>query len=330
MKQLIINFFTLLLFSVSLQAQDFHLSQYDAAALNLNPAMTGMFNGIYRAHMHYRTQWTALTNKPFKTTELAYDTHLKKISVGGQLLDYRAGTGSYNALSLLGSAAYDKAIDSAGNHHISCGAQIGFIYKSFNMANMVFSNQYVPTGGGSFDNSLPSGELNYNQSDFLPDANLGLFYYYTKDQVRLNPFLGFTAFHLSRPNESFYDQNNKLPIRYLIHGGFKINISENIQLTPKIFAMQQANDHEFTYSLMANYYLKESDAFLLLGATLRNRDASIYEVGLRYKGFTYRISYDINTSALKPSTDGRGGFELSVTFIQLNVKPKPTANCPRL
>lgn len=328
------NFFYILFFALlfngRISAQDFHLSQYDAAPLFLNPAMTGMFSGNYRAHAHYRSQWAAIATKPFQTTSLSYDTHVKKNSFGGQILNYRAGAGNYNAFSILVSGARDWAIDSAGNHHLSFGAQAGFIYKSVNMSKLIFENQYVATNGGSFDNSIPNGELNYNQSAFLHDANAGLFYYYAKDQCRINPFLGFTAFHISQPNESFYGQKNKLPMRFLLHGGAKVNVTESIQLIPKFFMMQQVNDQELTYSLLAHYYLKESNSFLILGATMRNKDAAIFEAGLKYGKYIYRLSYDINTSSLKPSTDGRGGLEISITFTQPKQKPNPIPNCPRL
>jgi len=318
------------LFAGKIYAQDFHLSQYDAAPLFLNPAMTGMFSGDYRVHAHYRSQWAAIATKPFQTSALSYDTHVKKNSFGGQILNYRAGAGSYNALSVLVSAARDWAIDSAGNHHLSVGLQAGFIYKSVNMSKLIFENQYVPTNGGSFDNAIPNGELNYNKSDFLHDANAGLLYYYAKDPCRINPFLGFTTFHLTQPNESFYGEKNKLPMRFLLHGGAKVNVTENIQLIPKFFMMQQVNARELTYSLLAHYYLKESNSFLILGGTMRNKDAAIFEVGMKYGKYIYRLSYDINTSGLKPSTNGRGGLEISVTFVQPKQKPNPVPNCPRL
>ena len=109
------------------QAQDFHLTQYDAAPLNLNPSMTGMFSGYYRVHAHYRTQWAALATNPFQTMEIGYDMPLKNFSFGGQLMDYTAGTGNYNVFSFEASAAYDKAVDKKGNHHFAGGLQLGVL-----------------------------------------------------------------------------------------------------------------------------------------------------------------------------------------------------------
>ena len=40
----------------TLLAQDIHYSQYYASPLTLNPALTGKFNGYYRATAIYRDQ----------------------------------------------------------------------------------------------------------------------------------------------------------------------------------------------------------------------------------------------------------------------------------
>ena len=53
-----IIFIATFLFGInSSNAQDPHLSLYDAAPLFLNPAMTGVFEGDWRLHGQYRTQW---------------------------------------------------------------------------------------------------------------------------------------------------------------------------------------------------------------------------------------------------------------------------------
>ncbi len=65
--------FVFILGMYSLHAQDFHLSQYDAAALNTNPALTGAFRGNYRLHGHYRNQWSTVATRPFTTGLLAFD-----------------------------------------------------------------------------------------------------------------------------------------------------------------------------------------------------------------------------------------------------------------
>ena len=55
------------------RAQDAQLSQYDAAAVLLNPALTGMFeNSDFRVSSNLRSQWNSLASN-FLTTAFAVD-----------------------------------------------------------------------------------------------------------------------------------------------------------------------------------------------------------------------------------------------------------------
>ena len=107
-----------LVFLISSQlmtAQDFHLSQYDAPPMFLNPAMTGMFDGQFRIHAHYRTQWSAIATHPFTTAGISFDMPVKKFGIGLQVMNYRAGTGNYNVFSALLSVGYDVVFDKKKN-----------------------------------------------------------------------------------------------------------------------------------------------------------------------------------------------------------------------
>lgn len=311
-------------------AQDFHLSQYDAPPLFLNPAMTGMFDGAWRIHGHYRTQWAAVATKPFTTAGLSFDLPIKKFGAGIQLFNYRAGTGGFNTFSALLSVGYDIVIDKAKNHHVAVGVQGGIKQKSVNMDKLTFGNQYTNANGGGFDTAIPNGEPIGSTNFMIMDINAGLLYYFAKENSRLNPFIGFSAFNLTEPTESFFGNENKLPRRYYIHGGTKINCNAKIQLLPKFIYMKQTNATELTATLLLHYYLKDNDTYLIFGPTYRNKDAAIIEAGLRKGSYTARISYDINTSSLKQSSHSRGGFEISLTYIARRSKPNPLANCPRL
>ena len=311
-------------------AQDFHLSQYDAPPMFLNPAMTGMFDGKYRVHGHYRTQWMSVATKPYTTAGISFDMPIKKFGAGIQIFNYRAGAGNYNALSALLSLGYDVVFDKKKNHHLALGVQGGIVNKSVDQSKLSFGNQYTTANDGGFDTGLPSGETFANTNFTIHDINAGFLYYYAKENSRLNPFVGFSAFHLTQPTESFFNQANKLPLRYYAHGGVKININEKIQLLPKAIYMKQINDQELTATLLLHYFLKSSDTYLIFGPTYRNKDAAIIEAGLKKGSYTARISYDINTSKLKEVSQSRGGFEISLTYIARRSKPNPLANCPRL
>lgn len=311
-------------------AQDFHLSQYDAPPMFLNPALTGMFDGKFRVHGHYRQQWMAVATKPFTTGGISFDMPIKKFGIGAQVFNYRAGAGNYNALSALLSVGYDVVFDKKNNHHLALGIQGGIVQKSVDVNKLSYGNQYTTANGGGFDTGLPSGETFSNTNYLIHDINAGALYYYAKENARLNPFIGFSAFHLTQPSESFFGSSNKLPLRYYVHGGVKVNINSRIQLLPKFIYMKQINDQELTATLLLHYYLSNSNTYLIFGPTYRNKDAAIIEAGIKKGSYTCRVSYDINTSTLKEVSNSRGGFEISLTYIARRNKPNPLANCPRL
>ncbi len=311
-------------------AQDFQLSQYDAPPLFLNPAMTGMFDGQYRVHTHYRTQWAAVARNPFTTTGVSFDMPINKFGAGLQIMNYRAGGGSYNVSSALLSMGYDVVFDKENNHHLALGAQGGILQKSVDVTSLTFGNQYIGANGGSFDAGLASGESFSNTSFLIPDINAGFLYYYAKQSSRLNPFIGFSAFHLTEPTETFAGGTNKLSRRIYLHGGTKINVNEKIQLLPKFLYMKQNNNNSFIASLLLHYFMKDVDTYLIFGTTFRNKDATIIEAGIKKGKYIARMSYDFNTSSLKTASGSRGGFEISLTYITRKSKPNPLANCPRL
>lgn len=80
--------------SINVKAQvDPHFSQYYAYPLYLNPALTGIINGDYRATAIYRNQWSSI-DKPFSTTGVSADmTTRKKLNLGINILNQTAGNG---------------------------------------------------------------------------------------------------------------------------------------------------------------------------------------------------------------------------------------------
>lgn len=324
-----ISIFLLLCLSKA-RSQDFHLSMYDAAPIFLNPSMTGVFEGEWRIHTHYRTQWKSVNFKPYTTALISFDAPYKKWGFGGQITNYRAGFGNYNALQGLMSLAYTTPIDGNKYHNISFGAQMGLTQKSVEYQLHSFDNQYVTTNGGGFNTGLSSGEDFASQSIIVPDINAGAMYYYSRQKSIVNPFAGFSAFNLLTPNESFFVANNKLPMRFYFHTGTRVNITETVFLIPKVLWMQQQEFNELTLALDAGFYLKSAELYLLSGLTYRNKDAMIFYLGARKSHFIAKIGYDINTSSLAPASTGRGGFEVSFTYMKQKPKPKTVKICPKL
>ena len=312
--------------------QDFHLSQYDAAPLNTNPALTGMFEGKHRFHIHYRTQWAAVASRPFVTMQAAWDMRLNnRWGIGIQAMNFRAGSGAYNTAQILPSASYSIPLTRNKFHRLTLGISAGGFHKSFDQNALSWGSQYESNAqGGHFNDGISSGESFTGSSVLRPDFNAGGIYFFAAPGARINPFVGGSVFHLSQPEESFLGTGNRLPMRYLIHAGARVGITERLSLLPKVYWQRQENAEELTFSLLAHYYLKGPDVFLIGGGTYRNADAAILEFGAKWGGWEARISYDFNVSTLKPASSGRGATELSLTYIIFDKTTNPIPTCPRL
>lgn len=316
--------------SFTSRSQDGHMSIYDAAPLFLNPAMTGVFEGNWRLHAQYRTQWKSVNYKPYNSALISLDLPKGKWGFGGQIMNFRAGIGNYNSIQGLVSVAYTTPVDKQKRHNISFGVQAGLGQKSIEYQLLTYDNQYTTANGGGFDPTISANENFSGQSLIVPVTNAGFMYFFAKQQARFNPFLGISAFNLIEPQESFLDQDNRLPMRFYAHVGTRINITETIYLLPKVLVMQQRAFQEQTYALEAGFYLKGSDMYLLGGLIYRNDDAAIVTLGAKMDQFVAKIGYDVNISSLSTASSGRGGFELSFTYMYQKNKPQTAKICPRL
>jgi type IX secretion system PorP/SprF family membrane protein len=309
--------------SIDVTAQDFHLSQYNVASMYLNPAQTGMYGndkGDYRIYVDNRSQWRSLGVKPFFTTYLAYDMPYKikdqKIGIGAYFINNRTGPGNFNTTGFMLSGSYDiLSKKAAGKHCLSTGIQLGIFYKTFNTGNLTYDVQYSPTtNGGVFDQNISSGETYNNLSIVRFDANYGLYYKFLDKSKKFHPFAGFSMSHLTRPNESFTGTKSRMPFRFVGNGGCDITINEKLEITPRFLYMNQAKSTEINVGILGNYKLNENNVKLLFGFDYRHKDAVIIHLGISEDNYALRFSYDVNNSYINTYTKGRGAWELSLIF----------------
>lgn len=299
-------------------AQDPHYSQYDAAPVVLNPALTGPFGGPqkYRVATQYRSQWGLLGGR-IATSSLSYDmVYQGKWGIGGYMLDYDA-PGNYNALNAVVSGAYK--ISGAGQEKqlLTVGLQAGIINK--NNKDLVFDNQY---SFGNFDPDLPSGESYRKYSIVMPEVNMGISYKQSDKEKKINPYGGFSVFHITRPREKFFQTSpdSRLPMRFVLNGGSAISVTERVTLDPHFLWMKQKKANDIIFGLRGNYDFKNGSNALnnsiaiLSGVSYRLRDAVIGELGVKYKNFVYKFSYDFTVSTLRSFNNGKGALELSVVY----------------
>jgi type IX secretion system PorP/SprF family membrane protein len=298
--------------------QDLQLSQYDAAPIILNPALTGIKENLkYRFVQQYRNQWDAIARKSFISTILAYDMNInQKWGAGAYILNDNSSR-VYNSFSLVLSGAHDITIGNQDKHRLLVGLQSGFILKSLRLNQYTFDKQYYQ---GTFDPDLPNGESFEKSKRFLPEINFGFGYLNTDDASKFNPYSGISVWHCTNPKNNFLSEGevSRLPLKYILYGGSIIKINEEFIIDTKIITLKQANIWQFTPTILIHYLQEQSDMHLIGGISFRIKDAIITQVGLQYRNFIYRISYDFNVSSLKTYSQYKGGVEFSITFFKNN------------
>ncbi len=318
----------LLLITAKSSAQtDPHFSQYYANPLYLNPALTGVIDGDYRATVNFKQQWSAL-NSSFLTGGASFDMAPKKnFAFGATILNQRAGELDFNYLSALVSGSYRLRFGYEGLQMVSFGLQAGIINRSFDFSQARFGNQFNPITG--YDGGMMSSETLSSQSSLVPDVNAGIMFFDGDPDKGVNVFLGASAAHLTRPMDRFSGTNSRIPVRYTAHGGARIRASELLDIVPNALFMYQGNTNEVSLGAYAQLNVNPS-ANILFGGNYRNKDAAIAFVGLQLKNMVFGLSYDVNTSSFNRASNSNGGLELSISLIGRNGIIGPNFFCPRL
>jgi hypothetical protein len=120
-------------------------------------------------------------------------------------------------------------------------------------------------------------------------------------------------------------------MRYTVHGGVRISLSEVLSLTPNLLYLKQGKAQEKMLGAYARL-VAAPGTDVMLGANYRFKDALSPFAGFTHKNLVLGVSYDVNTSDLGRLAHGSNSFEISLSFIgKRSVKtPEIEFVCPRL
>jgi len=319
------------------KAQDMHFSQFSMAPLMQNPAMAGAVNN-FETRLNYRNQWGSV-GVPYKTFGASIDARLRKKKsktgfwgLGLNFFNDESGSARLSSTVANLSSTYHVTLNQFNT--LGFGFQTGLGQRSINTANLQWGSQYV---NGSLNTSLPSGESFESPSFMYLDLTGGMVYSYNntagRKKVTGNNFnqgtLGFSIFHFNRPQYSFNRSGERLYIKYVAHGDFLFSLpGTKFAINPGFLFYSQGPNKEILLGGMIRYDLipesKYTGAFngggIYAGAYIRARDAVVVATRFELSDYSIGISYDINTSDLRASTNGRGGLELSLRYINRNVR----------
>ena len=323
--------FAVILFCLSLGstfAQDVHFSQYYNAPMTVNPALTGVFDGVVRVCNSYRSQWSPI-GEGFKTIQLSVDAPLGKtkldnryFGVGLQLYQDKAGVAEFRRTIAEASLSYTTALEDAGMHWLSIGFQGGLNQLSIDMSKATWDEQW---NGDQLDPSIPTSEKIQLPKFSHLNLNAGVNYLYTPDGFN-SASAGISLSHIGSPNATFFPvtEENPLRSRISVHGSGEISLDDEriMFFNPRVLMQLQGKQKE----LVAGGYFRnrlrfkslytgfQKQIFFDLGAFYRMNESLIVSSRLEYHSVAVGVSYDLGVGKLS-SLSAANSWEIGISYV---------------
>jgi len=217
-------------------------------------------------------------------------------------------------------------------HSFSAGIQIGFGQYSAKLSKLTWGNQF---DGEGFDTEINSNEVGSLSSKLYTDIGAGIYYkfqnssqYFLGSEIK-SFNVGLAAYHINKPKQDFLgvaEEQLNMKIVGQFSGTFDMGGS-SVALVPSMFYAQQLKYKEITAGLLikigfgseTRYSGLFKQSAILFGAHYRVSDAIIPQFYLQFSDFMFGVSYDYNNSSLSDATNGNGGLEISIKYVN---KPK--------
>jgi type IX secretion system PorP/SprF family membrane protein len=314
-------------------AQDLQYSQFYAAPLYLNPALTGMTE-LTRLGVNYRKQWPGL-NYDFQGYSAFIDhySYDLKSGFGVSINAFEEANLGLKLMDLSGYYSYRLVLSEL--HSLRFGAQAGVGRRSSAMDQLLLGDQidvFSKTVAPVTIEDLPP----FEPYSFI---DLGFGTMFTGD----NYWVGASAYHVNRPNLSFFSGalGNRLQVKWNAHAGLQLPLRSGLSV--------YEGDGENLFFLAANY--KQQGPFrqldlsaqllynsLVMGigfrgipsaAELPNRDSIIALVGVNLEnGLLIGYSFDYMISKLGMET--HGAHEVSIRYQFLKGLPQDRGKRSRI
>ena len=324
------------------KSQDIHFSQFFEAPLLRNPSLAGIFTGDLRFQAVFRRQWASVTT-PYQTGSFNGEYKMPIgmgddfLTVGGQFVYDKAGSTDFKTLQVLPAINFHKSLSGLKNRYFSVGFMGGYVSRSIDRSKITTNSQF---DGSGYNPSLSNGETLVNYSLGYWDGSAGISFNTglgDEDNTNNNMFIGLGYHHFHRPKNSFYrNPGIELDPKIVASFGIRFSLNDRSYFTLQADYSKQASYTEtiggLMYTVSLDDDLENSTYDLSVGALLRWKDAMIPMIKLDYKPFAIAFSYDVNTSLLRTASQGRGGFELSITHVSFFDRYNSTrqaVHCPR-
>ena len=322
-------------------AQDYTFSNHNIVPFSLNPASAGTAYAV-RFAANYRMQWPMLDNS-YHTLRVSYDQnvykHMSSIGIAYTYDNMANGVFQTNEVD----AVYSHTIRLTRDlkHFLRLGVQASLFSNRVNYDKLTFGDQYYAANGTLLPSTVESFETD-NRTFF--DFSVGISYVY---EGKLN--VGFSVYHVSRPDNGFVEGSQFLERRYV----GQVNFSQDLELDRGLMSYSGSDNYFF-----ANAVYQHQDSFnqamlgagvcfqpMIFGLTWKTNLTKVYEtatsedeedggsadtgsyftavnipslmVGAYYKGLQVYYIFDFNMATQK---NGSWSNELSLIYTLPNKK----------
>jgi type IX secretion system PorP/SprF family membrane protein len=305
MKKKYITLFFAICRQMNLLTQNnIHFTQFYNAPTELNPALTGQFDGL----LIYRQQWSGASNisSDFFTKTLQGSVDLsignKQFGIGLSAINDVTGNSVFNSNRFMLSLAYGLKFED--NHILSFGAQGMYYGSSLNTESLNFAT--------------PNPIL-FNSSKYY-DFNIGLNYHIESEMNRID--FGISGHQLLGGVESFKstnDSSNKVPKYYKAYSIIEWAFDDELKIMPGFFGGDQAGATNFLIGSNVGFQLRDELPNIILFAGIWNRINKLnYEsilplIGVEMSKVRFMISYD-HSFSLNKLNSTPNTIEMSISY----------------
>mgnify|MGYP001791412609 CR=1 FL=1 len=304
------------------------MSQYYVSPININPALVGS-SDLPLVTTQYRSQWNDFAySYPINIASAIYpitQPYSPRIPVGGLGVAFvreRAGMQgwlTHTELQLAG--AYNLPIDFRQKHVISLGLATSYLQRTLNFESIRWGSQYDATVGydPSISSSVPvvRNRLGY----FSADAGIVWSYNSFKNTL-ISPWewtSGLTISHLNRPDVSFTDSEQQLPVTLTWHGSASYR-KYYWKISPQALVLWQQSRYHINIGAYTQYQVRKNSprqpkTVVMGGLWYRWGDAVALSGGLQHHNVQLACSVDFAQYPSLGYYSVGGAWEVSLVIM---------------
>jgi type IX secretion system PorP/SprF family membrane protein len=317
---LIVGFFAL---SSLLMGQNLSFSQYNYSPLQVNPGQVASQNDAMIMFNNRNQKYGSDFNINSSLLSIVYPLINKDGSKrwGGigvsAINDQSSNENLFKFQGISGAFAYNFSVSEKS--YLSVAVQGGYYQRELSTEGLTTGSQWVL--GSGYDPATSIGENFENLTASYFNVSSGLFWYNVDTHERKKSYLGVSLFNLNQPNESFLNNGNKLPVRYVVTAGHRIFDNNKYSITPELLYIRQANVDVYNIGANFSYYFENDSPFDVINsgsldfrAKYVEDNAVVLSIQLNQPNFSIGFSYDVEMSSSSSPDYSRKATEFAFAF----------------